>query len=67
MGKLKTWLVEFKDAAKETAAEHIEGFCDFCVKSPFMWGRYVTFEVLFAILFLYSIKTGKKLDWVDPD
>lgn len=65
--KIKNGLITVKDLAKEEIGREIGGLMAFASYSPWCFGRYITFEVVFFILWLYAVKSGKKLDWVDPD
>jgi len=57
MRKLK----EITKNAKEVASEEFEGLKNFAMESPFLFGRYITFEVCFAIVFVHCMVTGKKI------
>lgn len=57
MRKLK----EITKDAKEMASQEFEGLKDFAMESPFLFGRYIGFEVGFAILFVYCVATGKRI------
>lgn len=60
-----TVIGEFIVEARETAKEHIVGLGHFACESPFMFGRYVTFEVVFAWMFIYAVLKKKHLEWTD--
>ena len=57
MRKLK----EITKNAKEVVSEEFEGLKDFAMESPFLFGRYITFEVVFAMVFGYCMVTGKRI------
>lgn len=65
--KVKEVAVYVKDGVKNEIAREVAGLWAFAEYSPWCFGRYVTFEAIFLVLYIYALKTGKKLDWVDPD
>ena len=65
--KIKNGLVTVKDLMKEEIGRELGGLMALAEYSPWCFGRYITFEAVFLIIWLYAVKTGKKLDWVDPD
>lgn len=63
--KVKEGLITAKELIKEEVGREIGGLMAFAGYSPWMFGRYITFEVLFFIVWIYSVKTGKKLTWTE--
>jgi len=65
--KIKNGLITVKNLAKEEIGRELGVLLALAEEAPWVFGRYITFETVFLIIWLYAVKTGKKLDWVDPD
>ena len=65
--KVKEAALYVKEEVKKEVAREVAGLWAFAEYSPWMFGRYITFEAVFLVLYIYALKTKKKLDWVDPD
>jgi len=65
--KIKRGLITVKDLAKEEIGRELGVMLALAEEAPWVFGRYITFEAVLMMMLIYSVKTGKKLDWVDPD